>query len=428
MKIEKEKITLIKRQFLHSLKRGTGEAYLIMKNNPNIDFSNQIKKGVLNIYAYDGQCENDRANYILDLISQSKQQSKIREIVIKGLETEKENTWNLTHLFALAKLFVQNGDKEMKKTIYNRFLNNPIDGSDWVGYSEILELDGFKGLIYIVEKYGKYINKNSNYWEDDWIIMSFQKNNPNLKVTEILEKLSIENKLIRIYLDCIKKTKEEQEKYIIVETEYNNIIDEIVKSQPFIRYKRRNNLNEVEIIEIATQLTKETNKQNIEKLLKIFDYYKFPLQSEFILKLAKQKRNSKNRIVEYAIYALKHLKSEEIREFAMDKINNSKNTNDYLEILISNYKIGDSKLLSEIADNSNNEYKIEQLASIYTDIFEVNKTEECKEPLEILYNKMNCALHRNSVVKILIENNVLSDKLKEEIKYDCNLETRQLLY
>ena len=82
MKIEKEKITLIKRQFLHSLKRGTGEAYLIMRNNPNIDFSNQIKKGVLNICAYNGQCESDRANYIFSLIKQSKQQSKIREIVI----------------------------------------------------------------------------------------------------------------------------------------------------------------------------------------------------------------------------------------------------------------------------------------------------------------------------------------------------------
>jgi len=44
----------IKRQFLNSLKRGTGEAYLIVKNNPKIDFSSQIIKGVLNIYAYVG--------------------------------------------------------------------------------------------------------------------------------------------------------------------------------------------------------------------------------------------------------------------------------------------------------------------------------------------------------------------------------------
>ena len=109
-----------------------------------------------------------------------------------------------------------------------------------------------------------------------------------------------------------------------------------------------------------------------------------------------------------------------------DKIQNSKNPIDYLEILVSNYKSGDFKLLSEIANKTNNEHKIEQLAGIYTALYKANKTKECKEPLEILYHKMNCAIHRNGIVEILIENKVLSDKIKNEIKFDSYLETRQL--
>lgn len=61
----------IKRQFFNSLKRGTGEAYLIAKNNPTIDFSNYIIKGALQNYAYDGQSEGSRGEYIFDLISLS---------------------------------------------------------------------------------------------------------------------------------------------------------------------------------------------------------------------------------------------------------------------------------------------------------------------------------------------------------------------
>ena len=53
----------IKRQFRNSLKRGTGEAYLLLKDNPNIDFSNHIIQGALKIYAYDGQSEGNRAQY-----------------------------------------------------------------------------------------------------------------------------------------------------------------------------------------------------------------------------------------------------------------------------------------------------------------------------------------------------------------------------
>lgn len=93
----------LKSQFLNSLKRGTGEAYLISKSNPNIDFSNQIIKGALNIFAYDGQCEGDRAQYIFDIISTSKQKNEIRKSCFKRSRNESDDTWNLTHLFALTK-------------------------------------------------------------------------------------------------------------------------------------------------------------------------------------------------------------------------------------------------------------------------------------------------------------------------------------
>ena len=102
----------IKRQFLNSLKRGTGEAYLLVRDNPKIDFSNHIIKGVLNIYAYDGQCETDRAIYIFDIISISKQKDKIRKTILQGWTAEQNDTWNLTHVFALAKLYAQQNDSE----------------------------------------------------------------------------------------------------------------------------------------------------------------------------------------------------------------------------------------------------------------------------------------------------------------------------
>lgn len=416
----------IKRQLLNSLKRGTGEAYLLVKDNPNIDFSNNIIKGALNIYAYDGQCEGNRAKYIFDIISISKQKDKIRKAILQGLATEENDTWNLTHLFALAKLYAHQNDTEAKQAIYDRFLNNPIEGSDWVGAYEILELDGLNGLFYIAEKYGKFIEKNPDDWQDDWIIKRFQEENKNINVSAELNKKAKKNNFIRIYLDNIKRTKASQNIHKKEPTTYNDIIDEVLNSKPCFSYFRKRNLTNNEVNEIANQLIKETDKSNIEKLLNIFDYHKFPFDSQIILSFAKQKRTGRNRIIANAIDALKHLKSKEIRNFAIDKIRKSKNPIDYLEILVSNYKSGDFKLLSEIVSNTNNEHKIEQLAVVYTEIFKTNKTKECKQPLEILYDKMNCAIHRNGIVEILIENKVLSDKIKNEIKFDCNLETRKL--
>ena len=424
---EMTKTTDIKRQFLNSLKRGTGEAYFIVKDNPQIDFSNQIIKGVLNIFAYDGQSEVERANYIFDIISVSKQQDKIRKAVLHGLASEQEGPWDLTHLFALAKHFAEQGDNEMKDAIYDRFCNNPIEGCDWAGYSEILDLDGLQGLIYIAEKFGKAIEQNPDDWQDDFIIKEFQEENPNLKVLKTLENQAKENKHIRIYLDNIKRTKANRKKHKSKPIIFKDIIDEVFNSKPFILFRRKENLSDDELIKIANQLINESEESKIEKLLDVFDDNKFPLDSKIILNFAKQKRSSKNRVVDNAIAALKHLKSKSIRAFALDKIINSKNPLDYLEILTSNYQNGDFKLLYEIAVKTFDEHKIERLAGIYTDIYTANKTKECKEPLEVLYSKMNCGIHRNGIVEILIENDVLSEKIKNEIKFDSYLGTRELI-
>ncbi|ANH80701.1 hypothetical protein A8C56_06670 [Niabella ginsenosidivorans] len=59
--------TDIRRQFLNSLKRGTGEAYFIVKNNPKIDFSNQIIKGALYIFAMTGNVKEIGCNIFLTL-------------------------------------------------------------------------------------------------------------------------------------------------------------------------------------------------------------------------------------------------------------------------------------------------------------------------------------------------------------------------
>ena len=93
---------------------------------------------------------------------------------------------------------------------------------------------------------------------------------------------------------------------------------------------------------------------------------------------------------------------------------------------MSNYKKGDNKLLNEIVKRSDNYDFIHSIGFGYFDIYEANKTQECKEPLEAIYNKTTCGLCRKNVIKILIDNNVLTDKIRQEIKFDSNEEVRKL--
>lgn len=99
-------------------------------------------------------------NILLTLFQFQNRKTKFVKLFLQGLATEQNDTWNLTHLFAIAKLYAQQNDTEVKQAIYDRFLNNPIEGSDWVGAYEILKLDGLNRLFYVAEKFGKHIEQN----------------------------------------------------------------------------------------------------------------------------------------------------------------------------------------------------------------------------------------------------------------------------
>lgn len=414
----------IKRRFKDSIRRGTGEAHLIIRNHPNLDFSRALISACLTNFAYDGQCESSRGFYLYELILLAKNRDKIRNAILAGLAKEQSDTWALNQLFDLSMILAQNGDVEARTAIYDRFFTSPIEGSDWVGYAEILELDGMDGMKFIAEKIGRGLEVNPQDWQDVSIIQYFQDENPGINVLKELQELAVENRFVKLYIDSVNLNKAKPYKRKIFK--YKDIIEEVLTSKNYIRLVNRI-LNTEELNTIAQRLLIEDHDNFQEKLLYVFTKFKFPLDSDFILRLANQELNPQNRIVEFAIEALKHLKSDNIRQFALQQIKEAERPELYTNILTANYEEMDSLLLTELVGKFNGEDEIEVLACSYINIYKANITKACREPLEALYAKMNCGIHRMDIIELLISNGVLTERLKEEIQYDCNLDSRGLL-
>lgn len=420
----------IKQKFRNSIRRGTGEAHIIIQNNPTIDFSTDIIKASLTNYAYDGQSEGSRAIYISELIMLSKQQDKIRTAILLGLATEQKDTWALVQLFDLAAFFAKQGDKEARKTIYKRFFKKIINGSDWCGYDSIIQLDGLEGLKYIAATIGKSLEKNPNDWQDSSIINHFQEENPKIKVQQELEKASKENQFIKIYLDNIKQTEGSRGNHQkpVANINYRTITERInnkARRIPINPFEAKR-ITKADIKRLANDFLKEIDRQKLQKHLIVFNRVKYPYDYSPILDIVKSKNHKNDRLVEYAAGALKYFSGNDIRKFAIECLSVTKTPSDYLDLLVSNYKKGDYKLLTIIAKNCKNENAIHAIVYSYIKIYEANKTKECKEPLEAIYEKLTCGIHRKEIVKILMDNKVLSKQIREEIKYDSDDETRQL--
>jgi hypothetical protein len=192
-------MTTLRQRFKSAIKRGTGEAHLLMKANPDVDFSKDIITAALTNFSYDNQFEGSRADYVFELIQLSGKKEKIRQAILKGLATERKDTWSLDQLFAITTLFAKQGDKEAKKAIYKRFYKKTIRGYRWAGEQAIIELDGLEGLKYIAAIKGKILQHDPEEWEDGGTVDWFQRENPTIKVYQELEKTGKNNEYIKIY-------------------------------------------------------------------------------------------------------------------------------------------------------------------------------------------------------------------------------------
>lgn len=418
----------LKSSFRHTVRFGTGRAYILARDNPEVDFSTYIIGAALKNFAYDGQAESSRASYIFALYTLSKHQARIRRAVLQGLATEREDTWTLTQLFELSLLFAQHGDTQARKAMYRQFLNKPIAGSDWVGAKEIITLDGLAGLRYVAQKFGRALAKNPDDWQDDYLIQTFQKQHPTLDAWAELRQLAQQDDDVRRYLQTIETTLASQAAHQRPAREEIDLEQMIrVPQQHAIPFWRQRSFQPAELDWLAARLLTERSNAVRENLLFIFGRHKFPLAYQPILALAQRKTRSSYRLSEYATGALQYIQAPEIRKFALRRLATTTRPRQFIDLLISNYQEGDAALLTSLVNRFHDEHTIEQLACSCVEIYTANKMAECALPLLALYRKMTCGIHRTEVVKLLIENHVLPAWLNEELPFNSSAET-QLLY
>jgi hypothetical protein len=263
---------------------------------------------------------------------------------------------------------------------------------------------------------------------DDWLIRSFQEKHPAIDAWAELRQLAAHDEDVRRYLQYVEANQALRTKPQPPEPELT--LESLLQTtnRTYGRYARcRKALKPHEIQQLAERLLTEKNPLVRENLLHFFTRIKFPLDYQSILALAQQKMNGSNRLAtEYAIEALQHLQEPAIREFALQRLAATTQPGRYARLFVSNYQPGDAALLTELVGRFHNEHIIESLAISYTDIYRANQTPECVTPLLALYRKMSCGIHREDIVKLLLENDVLPAWVNEEIAFDSHAETRLL--
>ncbi len=396
-----------------------------MMEHPNLDFSADIIRASLKNLSYDNQLE-DRAEYVFGLIERSNQKDKIKDAILNALATETKDPWALEQLFELAGSFVIQGDKQAEKAIYKRFGKKLIRGYEAVGDYTILEMGGKEGLLHMAKTIGKILEKKPDVWENTFRVRCFYLDSLSKKGHTVLKEAAANDRHIQLYYDALlkfKKRPRRKKKTFNYETLREKInADERIILSPF----RASELSEADIKRLADDLLKEKTRVKQAKYLSVFEVIKYPYDYKAILEYAKKPYSRKDRLVECAVDALWFFKGDDIRRFALKQMRESSRPEVYAGLLINNYKQGDGKRLLDITEKTGSQDRLHNLAHACRDIYSDNKTKDCLEPLVALYNKLTCGTCREHVVEIMIENNVLPEKIWQEIRYDSEESLREL--
>jgi hypothetical protein len=411
-------------RFRSAIRRGTGEAHLIARAHPEVDFSDEIIAACVKTFVYDAQCEGSRAAYLNELIDLSINKPRIVEAVLDRLMVEDDDWWVLNQLFDSAALFAKDGNARARKTLYARYdADAPRCGEE-----AILILDGLEGLKYIISRRRRRPNVEPNDWEAASLLRQFQEMYPSVDAYAELSDVGKENPDFCGYLEEVRQNQaddETRQRKPRDRYSYESVRESIETShRVFVTVRRAEELTPGEITNLANDFLCERDEQKLKSYLRLFSYVPFPFGYTPLLEFARGDRGVS--LIPEGVDALSQFAGEDIRELALERIAVAADASSHTNLLIRNYRPGDGVLLTTAARRARGQECIHRLTRSYTDIFEANNTPECEAPLTACYDKLRCGICRKHIVLVLIANERLSERIREEIAFDSEPRTRLL--
>lgn len=411
----------IKKLFRQAIKNGTGEAILILQRYPNENFDEIISNACNHNLAYDPQCEGVRSDYLLELLSLSKNRDMIEKSIINSLRLSKEDNWDTDQLFELVKCLALVGNEEAKKNLYDRYSKNLEAGYEFVETDALVELDGVEGLAYSAEILGRYLRINSGFWVDDSLIIACTEYRPDSEPEKYLFEKSKTNDDIKTYLEDISKNKGfGSKRESLPDCTYEDI-SELISSGKLVPAYAGRKMNHDDLVKLSSDFENDKNKEHYESYLKVFSRVVYPGNIGYLIPFLS---SSTSRIVNFSVSVLSKVKDPLIRA-VIDK-RDIEFLKDKARLLVNNYNDQDVVLLLNILSSLENEDDIHSFIGDVVEIFENNIIQKPSELFNKLYRINNCSICRESMMKILMSAKDISIEILQELIYDSELDVRKL--
>ena len=432
----------VRQELRDAFYKGKGRAYLHVREKGDDGIQNELLFFCLHNVVRDTQLEEGRAEWLLSIIDLTHKGEFYSSKIIAALVPAKASQ-DVEQLSELAALLYKRGFEQAKSVIYEKFNLQEFSQSYLCGI-EIVDIDGFDGLLHVATVIGDRLLSEENY--EDWGSVFFHacETLGREETIQFLQEHTRSNPNVKAYFDEISKylptlystdenvsTESTWERYSL-EKVLSDIEQGKGKSPSYYsRFSRR--ATKKECVQLYQNFLAEERKEPLIRYLWIFRKRQMPDLPSKLVTLAD---SNDNNLQLAALTVLSNYQKDTVRDLAI-KLCHSQNAQTLsaaIALFTHNYEQGDHRLIESAlvqikeltVTQLKDDYVLQQACQNVMKLFKHNSTEELSECLLWVYENTPYSHHRALVTRQLITHNLIPSERLYECQFDCVQDIRQI--
>ncbi|NER36373.1 MAG: hypothetical protein F6J93_20725 [Oscillatoria sp. SIO1A7] len=425
--------------FGEAIQKGLGRAFIQVRDSGAQGLKEDILNACLQDLAYDAQCDNSRAEWLLAIADLTGEPEFYHDRILAALPdvTEEEELWDANQLVELAAILAQRGSERARQAVYRKFDLQEFDAS-WLGAEQIIEIDGIKGLLHIAEILGAKLLREPEHWEGANLVSEASELYGKEAVVAALSERAEISANVRAYIDEITKRSDFFEPNKSKKKKSSRQTDRDRPTVEYIISKIEAGANwryyggvlgqrasDGEIEYLFERLLAETRREQLLRYLWLFRKREFPRLDDRLFELA---ASDDEEIQHAAIVGLAHTKDTSIRNLANRLLREKPRSicHRALKLYNKNYEPEDCQLIESVLTLWEDS---DWLHDIAFDLIHFIKAQEDPQLANLLfwaYERTPCAICRQYVVEDLLKRKQAPETLLQECFWDGDKEIRAL--
>ena len=445
-------LPLTREQLSAALQKGHGRALLHSREYGAADLTEVILDACLHNRAYDPQCEDTRADWMMQIVEAAALQSPVARAIGTRLSKSREDGgfWDATHMCRMARLLGQRGYSAARSALYGALRKNPTS-LDLIGVEDIVQLDGADGLLFVVDILGSWLQEDSQLTLDDEPLRRYDEDGrAEGDARRILEQAAPSNQRITAYLSHIDAPPQakagpqlsmggwtrpdnaqlnpdslSQHKQRMRTISAERVIQEIRSVAPdqdrywYMSWGRH--ASDSDLANVAAAMFDETHPGRLQKYLRVFRQRALPYFDQRLLGLADYPDRE---VRDATLAALANCTHPEVRCLAVSRIRQARVCEGELKLLTHNYRAGDGRLIEAALVVPENPDELHSIVYDLVSVIKANRDADLADVMLFVYEYSPCSNCRGAAVKALIDTATIPGWVRDECRYDASEQIR----